>query len=350
MSTSTSSIDEPNDLPSVRPTMHDVASTAGVSLKTVSRVVNNEPRVDEKTRERVRQAIAQLGFRRNDMARNLRQGQTSSTIGLVIEDITNPFYSSIARGLEYIVQKYNYMLILSNSEENPSRERELVNALLQRRVEGLCIVPAGYDHSYLEAELHLGTPIIFLDRPPIHLQTDTILLDNRGGARKAIEHLLSYGHRRIAVVQGDPHVYTGAERIAGYYETLAEHGISCDETLICSNCDDAQRARQATNALMALSDPPTAIFATSNRISISVLRTLHTCSQQLAFVGFDDFDLADMLPVPVTVVAHDPIDMGMKAAELLFARLTGENLPLQQLVIPTHLVIRGSGELPVISL
>jgi LacI family transcriptional regulator len=326
--------------------MQDVANAAGVSLKTVSRVVNDEPRVDEKTRERVHQAIAQLGFRRNDIARSLRRGQTSSTIGLVIEDIANPFYSSMARGLEKVAQEYHHMLIVSNSEENPLRERELVNALLRRRVEGLCIVPAGYDHSYLRTELRLGTPVIFLDRPPIHLQADTIVLDNRGGARKAIEHLLSYGHRRIAVIQGDPRVYSGAERFAGYYETLVEHGIICDETLVYSDCDDAQRAEQATHALMALSDPPTAIFATSNRISIAVLRALHTHFEQPAFVGFDDFDLADMLPLPVTVVAHDPIAMGVKAAEVLFARLAGTKLPLQQLIIPTHLIVRGSGELP----
>ncbi|GCE09596.1 LacI family DNA-binding transcriptional regulator [Dictyobacter aurantiacus] len=346
MSTPVSSIHESNDPPAARPTMQDVAHAAGVSLKTVSRVVNNEPRVDEKTRERVHQAIAQLGFRRNDIARSLRQKQTSSTIGLIIEDIANPFYSSIARGLEKVAQQYNYMLIISNSEENALRERELVNALLSRRVEGLCIVPAGTDHSYLAAELRRGTPFIFLDRPPLQLQTDTIVLDNRGGSRQAIRHLLAYGHRRIAVIQGDPRVYTGAERIAGYYETLAEHGIPCDESLIYSNCDEAQLAHQATHALMSLPQPPSAIFSTSNRISIAVLRALRSYTQQPAFIGFDDFDLADMLPTPITVVAHDPAAMGTRAAEILFARLAGSTVPFQQTIIPTRLIARGSGELP----
>ena len=334
MSTPTTSVDEPNDPPSARPTMQNVANAAGVSLKTVSRVVNNEPRVDEETRVRVHIAIERLGFRRNDIARSLRRSQTSSTIGLIIEDIANPFYSNIARGLEKVAQNYNYMVIISTSEENPSRERELVNALLQRRVEGLCIVPAGQDHSYLSAEQRLGTPVIFLDRPPIHLQADTIVLDNRGGARQATEHLLSYGHHRIAMIQGDPLVYTGAERLAGYYEAFAAYGIACDKELLCSGCDDPLHAEQMTHTLMAMLNPPTAIFAASNRISIAVLRTLWKYSQQPAFVGFDDFDLADMLPLPVTVVAHDPTDMGVKAAEVLFARLAGENLPLQQLVIP----------------
>lgn len=344
MSTPVSSINESNDPPFARPTMQDVANAAGVSLKTVSRVVNNEPRVDNKTRERVHQAIAQLGFRRNDIARSLRQGQTSSTIGLIIEDIANPFYSSIAWGLERVAQKYNYMLIISNSEENALRERELVNALLSRRVKGLCIVPAGSDHSYLAAELRMGTPFIFLDRPPIHLQTDTIVLDNRGGTRQAINHLLSHGHRRIAVIQGDPRVYTGAERFAGYYETLAEHGIPCDETLIYSNCDDARQAQQATHTLMNLPQPPTAIFSTSNRISIAVLRALRSYTFQPAFVGFDDFDLADILPIPVTVIAHNPAEMGARAAEILFARLAGRDIPFQQTIVPTQLIVRGSGE------
>lgn len=319
---------------------------AGVSLKTVSRVVNNEARVDEKTRARVQHAISQLKFSRNDLARNLRRGQTSLTIGLVIEDITNPFYSSIARGLEKVAQRHGYMLIISNSEENPVRERELVNALLRRRVESLCIVPAGHDHSYLANELRLGLPIIFLDRPPIRLQTDTILLDNRGGAYKAVSHLIAHGHRRIAMIQGDPKVYTGAERFAGYQQALADAQIELDEQLLRFGCDEPELAEAATHALLALPDPPSAIFTSSNRISIAVLRALHRHEQPVALVGFDDFDLAEMLPVPVTVIAHDPIEMGRQAGELLFARLQGDDQPPQHLMIPTALIVRGSGEIP----
>jgi LacI family transcriptional regulator len=338
--------EDASDIARPRPTMQDVARSAGVSLKTVSRVVNNEPRVDEKTKERVNEAIALLAFRRNDLARNLRRGQSSSTVGLVIEDITNPFYSGIARGLEKVAQRYNYMLVISNSEEKPVRERELVNALIRRRVEGLCIVPAGLDHSYLTTELRMGTPVLFLDRPPIRLQTDTIVLDNRGGAYRAIQHLVAYGHRRIAMIQGDPQVYTGAERFRGYCEALKDHGILYDPDLLRLGCDDAVQAAAATHALLALADPPTAIFTASNRISIAVLRALRAYSQRLAFVGFDDFELAEMLPLPVTVVAHDPIAMGCQAAELLFARLNGDNRPPQNLVFPTGLIARGSGEVP----
>lgn len=331
-----------------RPTMQDVAEAAGVSLKTVSRVVNNEPRVDEKTKARVHKAIADLGFYRNDIARSLRRGQSSRTIGLVIEDIANPFYSNMARGIEKVMQYYHYMVITSNSEENALRERELVTMLLRRRVEGLLIVPAGHDHSYLTPELRLGLPIIFLDRPPLNLHTDTIVLDNRGGARKAVAHLITHGHTRIGMVGGNPHVYTGSERLAGYCEALAAAGIALDEALLGFDSDEPARAEATTEALLALPDPPTALFTTSNRISVAVLRALHHSgyAQRLALVGFDDFELADMLPTPITVVAHDASEMGRQGAELLFARLKDDERPPQSLMIPTELIIRGSGELP----
>ena len=329
----------------LRPTMQDVAEAAGVSLKTVSRVVNDEPRVGEDTKERVNKAILALGFRRNDIARSLRRGQSSATIGLVIEDIANPFYSSIAHGVEEIARQHGYMVIISNSEENPIRERELVNALFRRRVDGLLIVPAGRDHSYMLPEIRLGTPAIFLDRPSVHLPADTIMLDNRGGACCAIEHLLAYGHRRIGLLCGNPYVHTGAQRIEGYREALHAQGIAFDEELLRFGCDDTRKAQEGTHALLALKNPPTALFTTNNRISVSVLRALQQRTERIAFVGFDDLELAEMLSTPVTVVAHDATEMGRQAAQLLLARLAGDDSPLQQLIIPTELIIRGSGEI-----
>ncbi|GHO93917.1 LacI family transcriptional regulator [Reticulibacter mediterranei] len=334
------------DAGKMRPTMQNVAKAAGVSLKTVSRVVNNEPNVGEDTREKVSKVIEELGFRRNDLARNLRQGQISTTIGLIIEDIANPFYSNIAHGVEKVAQRYHYMVIICNSEENAQREQELSNALFRRRVAGLLMVPASHDHSYLLPEARLGTPIIFLDRPPDHLDTDTILLDNRGGARKGIEHLIAHGHRRIGVIGGDPLVHSGAERLAGYREALADRSIPYDEALLRSNRDEPLRAQEAVHELLMLADPPTALFTTNNRISIAVIRALYGMKRQIALVGFDDFELAELLPVPITVIAHDAAALGEQAAELLFARLHGDDLPPQHLVIPTELVVRGSGELP----
>lgn len=329
-----------------RPTMLDVARAAGVSLKTVSRVVNNEPRVNEETRERVNHAVQSLGYRHNDIARSLRQGQIASTLGLVIEDLVNPFYSHLARGVEQVALQYDFMVILCNSEEKPLRERELVNALLRRRVAGLLIVPAGHDHSYLKDEQSMGTPIVFLDRPPINLDVDTILLDSHSGTREAVRHLLQHGHRRIGLICGDPGVHTGAGRVAGYLEAFNEWGVPIDESLLRFGCDDPAKAEAAVHGLLTLASPPTAIFSTSNRISIAVLRALRGYTRQIAFIGFDDFDLAEMLPTPITVIKHDPAEMGRKGAELLFARLNGDERPPQHVLLPTELLVRGSGEIP----
>jgi LacI family transcriptional regulator len=329
-----------------RPTMLDVARAAGVSLKTVSRVVNNEAYVNESTRLRVNRAIDALGFRRNDLAHSLRRSQISSTIGLVIEDIANPFYSMIARGVEEVAQQRHHMVIVSSNEKSAARERELVSALLRRRVAGLLIVPAGSDHSYLVSELHLGTPTVFLDRPPQAIDTDMILLDNRGGARKGVEHLLTQGHRRIGFVGGDPLVYTGAERLLGYKEALAAWHIPFDEVLLRMGRHDVIQAEAATMELLSLPDPPTAIFADNNRMSVGVLRAVHRGNVSLSLVGFDDIELADLLSIPITVVAHEAIEMGRQAAHLLFSRLEDTQRPPQRLVMPTHLIVRGSGVMP----
>lgn len=329
-----------------RPTMQDVARQANVSLKTVSRVVNKEPGVTKETRVRVEKTIRTLGFRRNDIARSLRQGQTSLTIGLVIEDISNPFYSHVARGVAEVTQEHHHMVMMSNSEENGLREREMVNAMLSHRVSGLLIVPAGNDHSYLLDEINLGTPVIFLDRPARNLDADAVLLDNYAGGYNATEHLLRYGHRRIGLVCGDPSVHSGSGRITGYRDALAKWGIELDESLLCFGCDEPSVAEEAVQKLLASPHPPTALFTTNNRIGIAALRALRTTTRHVAFICFDDFELADMLPAPVTVVAHDPIEMGRQAARLLFARLQGDDRPSQRILLPTTLIPRGSGELP----
>jgi LacI family transcriptional regulator, galactose operon repressor len=324
--------------------MKDVAQAAGVSLKTVSRVVNAEPGVGVGTAERVTDAIGQLGFRRNDVARSLRQAHSSATLGLVIEDLANPFYSTIARAVEDVARGQGYVVITSSSEESPERERELVATFLSRQVEGLLLVPAARDHGYLRPELAMGTQVVFLDRPPGGLDADTVLIDNAGGAQSAVEHLLARGHRRIGVVGDPPPVYTIAERVSGYCAALEAWGVEIDEALLRLDAHDVAHAEASARELLALSDPPTALFATNNRASVGALRALSSAGTRVALVGFDDFELAEMLAMPVTVVRHDPADMGRRAAELLFARLTGDERPPQRVVLDTELVLRGSGE------
>lgn len=324
--------------------MVDVARMAGVSLKTVSRVINHEPGVRPETGARVRDAVEVLGYRANDIARNLRRGRASASIGLTIEDVRNPFYSGIAKAVEEVARRHGHLVIIANSDEDPAAERAAVGTLLERRVGGLLIVPAGRDHAYLKEEVRLGTPMVFIDRPADSIEADEVLLDNGGGARQATEHLLAHGHRRIGLVGDPPTIHTIAERLAGYQASLEAAGIPVDGSLIRAGAHDVGHAEAAARELLAMDAPPTAIFATNNRACIGVLRSLRATGARVALVGFDDFELADLLEV--TVVRHDPHELGRRAAELLFARLADDEGPHQRIVLPTELVARGSGEVP----
>jgi LacI family transcriptional regulator len=327
-----------------RPTMSDVARAAGVSLKTVSRVVNREPGVRPDTSDRVRLAIEELGFRRNEAARVLRQGHVSRTLGLVIEDMANPFYFGIMRGVEEAARGLGLLVIAASSDESGERERELTLALCERRVDGLILVPAADDHAYLLPEMRLGVPIVFLDRPPQGIDADTVLVDNVGGADAATSHLLEQGHRRVAMVGDTPTLYTSVQRLRGYRNALERHGLPFDERLVRLGRHDVRDAEGAAKELLALPDPPTAIFAGNNRSTIGVLRA-SAANGRTALVGFDDFELAELLPVPVTVVATDSVELGRRAAQLLLERLAGRNGRPKTVVLPTTLVQRGSGEI-----
>jgi len=322
--------------------MPDVARAAGVSLKTVSRVINNEPHVSPKTEAQVREVVARLGFRRNHIARSLRSSQTSASIGLVIGDLANPFFSTIARAAEIVAEPRHFMLVAGSSDEDPERERELVSSLCQRRVDGLLIVPAGKDHEYLVPELEMGTPMVFLDRPPVGIKVDSVVLDNRRGARRGVEHLLARGHRRVAMVSDSSSIFTMAERLRGYRAALVAAGIEEDASIVRIGPHRPEEAEAAAHELLDLPDPPTAFFAGNNRATVGIIRALWERGQEVDVVGVDDFELADMLPLPFVVVSHDPAEMGRVATELLFRRLDGDNTPPQKIVLPTELVARGS--------
>src|SRR3954447_24127799 len=251
-------VSDSSELIAGRPTMSDVARAAGVSLKTVSRVVNDEAGVRGATATRVQEAIAALGFGRNDAARALRSGQVSRTLGLVIEDIANPFYSGIMRGVEQVAREHGLLLIAGSSDETPERERELVLALCERRVDGLILVPASSDHTYLLPEMRLGVHAVFLDRPPSGIEADTVLLDNEGGADAATTHLLAGGHRRVAMLGDTPTLFTAAARLAGYRRALERHGIAFDERLVRMGLHTVDDASAAASELLAAADPPTA--------------------------------------------------------------------------------------------
>jgi len=322
-----------------RPTMTDVAHHAGVSLKTVSRVVNGEP-VRPETAAAVREAIHALGFRRNEAARTLRSRQRSRMVGLVIKDLANPFYSAIARGVEEVMRRRDELVIAGSSDEEPEVERELTLLLCERRVDGLLIVPTGEAHRYLLPELDVGMHVVFIDRPPGDIEADLVLLDNVGGAHSAVDHLVERGHRRIAMVGDDMAIYTARERWRGFCDALAAAGCEVDEALVRVGVHDSATAERVVRELLAVADPPTGIFAGNNRIATGAVRALADTGAQAELVAFDDLELADLLSVPVSTIAYDPADLGRRAAELLCRRLDGDAAPPRRLVLPTRLVDR----------
>lgn len=323
-----------------RPTMSDVARAAGVSLKTVSRVVNGEA-VRPETVARVEEAIGRLGFRRNEAARTLRSRQRSRMLGLVIKDLSNPFYSAIARGVEDVTRRRGELLITGSSDEDPERERTLALLLCERRVDGLLIVPAGEEHRYLLPELELGMNVVFIDRPPGDIAADIVLLDNAGGARSAVRCLVERGHRRIAMVGDHMSIFTARERWRGFCDGLADAGCPVDHALVRVGVHDAATAEAVVHELLGLAEPPTAIFGGNNRIATGAVRALAATASGVDLVSFDDLELADLLSIPVSAVSYDPADLGRRAAELLCRRLDGDSSPPQRVVLPTVLIDRG---------
>ncbi|WP_253773553.1 LacI family DNA-binding transcriptional regulator [Goodfellowiella coeruleoviolacea] len=326
--------------------MGDVARLAGVSIKTVSRVVNDEPGVHPATAARVVACIEQLGFRRHLGARDLRRGSSSKTIGLVLEDVANPFSSVLTRAVEEAARARGWHVLTGSSDAQPSRERELAVEFCARRVDGLLVVPAGGQHGYLAAEMRTGTPVVFLDRPAGDVVADTVLVDNAGGTAAAVRHLHAHGHRRIAFLGDAPQIFTAAERLRGFREGCARAGLGWDDELVVMGPHDAPGAARALARVCGGERPATAVIAGNNRITVHVLRALAGAAARPALVGFDDFELADLVDPPVTVLAHDTAAMGRAAMELLFARLDGDSGPPRRVVLPVRLVPRGSGELP----
>jgi LacI family transcriptional regulator len=329
-------------------TMRDVAAVAGVSLKTVSRVVNREAGVSEDLEERVIDAVQLLGYRHNLAASSLRRtdGKTS-TIGLLLEDVANPYFSTLHRAVENVARRHGSLTFAASSDADPQRERELLHALASRKVDGLIAVPAGQDHAGLLHEHRLGTPVVFVDRPDLSGVADSVTVDNRAGADSAVRHLLAHGHRRIAYLGDRREIWTADQRYLGYREALLANGLSLLPELVQHDILNTAEAEAAATRMLALDEPPSAFFAAQNLVTIGTLRALQAAqlSRTVAVVGFDDFTLANLLQPGITVVSQDVNRIGSKAAELLFGRIEGSADPPQHIITSPTLIPRGSGEI-----
>ena len=328
--------------------MRQVAALAKVSIKTVSRVVNRERGVSPRLAKRVLAATERLSYRHNLTASSLRRSDgRSATIGVVLEDVANPFSSALHRSIEDVAVRRDVLVLAGSSDEDGERERKLVSAFASRRVDGLVIQPSGHDHSYLQAERNVGTAIVFVDRPPAMFDADTVLTDNAAGVRRGVRHLVAHGHRRIGYLGDMRTIDTAAERYKGYLDELAEQGIEVDEGIVRLDLRGIAKAEAAAAELLAGPQPPTALFTGQNLITIGAFRTLRTLGlhQRIALIGFDDILLADLLEPGITVIAQDSAAIGRTAAEILFRRLDGDESPYEAQVVWTRMITRGSGEI-----
>lgn len=320
--------------------MKEVAREAEVGVGTVSRVLNDHPNVSEASRRRVLEAVASLGYRRNPAAGALRRGAAVS-VGLLVEDVADPFFSQLNRAVEDEVLRRDWTLLTVSSARDPDRARRNVESLRSRGVDGLILtLPDEGDESWLLSQSESGVPLVFVDRPPRALLADTVLSDNRGGARLAVEHLLRRGHRRIACVSDRAGLHTARERIGGYRDALETNGIPFDADYVHADAGDRSGVAPALAAMRALAEPPTAVFAANNLMTVAVLRAQRAAGERLEVVGFDDLDLADLLDPPLTVVAQDPDAMGAAAARMLVERIEGESGPARSRLLLPRLIVR----------
>jgi LacI family transcriptional regulator len=339
----------PDEADRRRPTMRDVAALAGVSLKTVSRVVNGEPGVSGELAGRVLRAIDELDFRPNVGASSLRRtdGRTA-TVGLLLEDVSNPYSSALQRAVEDVAIPRGVMVFSASLDEDPARERELARAFSTRRADGLLLVPAGEDQSYLASELRAGTAIVCVDRAAGGLPVDSVLTTNATGSEEGVRHLIEAGHRRIGFLSDRMAISTARQRYDGYTDALRTAGLELDPAVVVHDLSDPALADGAATVLLTRPDPPTALFTAQNLVTIGAIRALRRLGLErtVALVGFDDFPLADLLTPGITVVAQDPTAIGRTAATLLFNRIAGDTSPPATHLVPTTLIRRGSGEIP----
>jgi LacI family transcriptional regulator len=311
------------------PTVTEVARLAGVSPMTVSRTFAGGTHVRAELQARVLEAARTLGYHRNENARSIRPGQASGLIGVAITNLANPYYGEFALGVEEVAARSGRRILLGNSDEDPARERQLVEDFVGRQVEGLVVVPSGTASS-LGHEVLGRVPVVFASRLVEDRSADAVLVDDVGGAFRGTVSAIDAGHRRIGYLGNEQSVFTGRRRFEGFVRAHEEHGLAVDPALVRRRQQDVTAAADALDALLDLPEPPTAVFCANNRNAIGALTAIGrrlqagTDAHDLpSIVSFDRFELAGLMPVPVTIVDHDPRALGAAAAQLLLDRLDG---------------------------
>lgn len=323
------------------PTMNDVAREARVGLKTVSRFVNGQTNIAPELSDRIAAAIVSIGYRRNLAAASIRPGWTSKTIGLIISDLANPYYSTLTREIERHARDRGYLLISASSDEDGAQHDRLIDRLMEQRIYALIVVPprdAARDWTAVPPPI---PPLVFLDRPIDFAPADVILADNEGGAHNAVAELIRHGARKIAFVGDALSIYTMSERYAGYLRALGEARITVDPAIVSTAAHGSDEASTAVTRLMG-DGSIDAVFAANNRASIGSIEAFRAVGARIPLIGFDDFEAAKLITPAVSIVSQDVQEMGRLAAQLVLDRLAGEVFEPSLHILPTTLQLRGS--------
>jgi len=327
------------------PTVLDVAKRAGVAPITVSRVINNSGYISQMTRERVEAAVKELGYVPNTLARGLRSKRTR-TLALVVTDITNPYFTLMARGVEDVAGDANYTVVYCNTDESETKEEKYANILAQRQVDGVLLVPACGNVKTIKFLLSNDINVVALDRRVSEVEIDSVRSDSEDGAYRLVKLLIELGHKRIAVITGPKDVSTSVDRVTGYQRALAETGLNENE-LVYYGAFNQESGYEFTKQAMMYSPKPTAILGANNFIMIGVIKALRDLKMDVpgdvSVVGFDDLPESMLLSPFLTVAAQPAYEMGRMATELLLKRVSGElSDGYHKLVLPTEIIERGS--------
>lgn len=329
---------------SKRITIKDIARLSGVSVATVSLVLNNRKGVSKETRFRVQAIAEKLNYTPSALARGLVT-QKTKTIGLIVSDITDPFYAELVKGVEDSAFNMGYSLILCNSDNQANKERLYINLLIEQHVAGLILVPVVNDTRNLEVAIKTNTPIVLADRKLQSNRFSSVTCDNFGGASKAVEHLVQLGHKRIGCVASfDLSFSTCSERVAAYKKKLNDMSLPVDESLIVLSNGKISGGIQSATKLLALSRPPTAIFAISDIVAFGVIEAVLDAGlripDDISVVGFDNIHYSEFFRVPLTTVDQPKYEMGEKVFSVLLKKIF--NNVDEQVVMDTKLIIRES--------
>lgn len=331
---------------SARNTIKDVARVAGVSPATVARVVGNYGHVSGSTKLKVEKVVKELRYEPDAIARSMIKKMTN-TIGLSISDVSNPFFTTLIRGVEDVANQNGYNLILCNSDEDPEKEIKYLQLLLSKRIDGLILAPTGGGGQRLKSLLSSGIPVVFVDRRIESVKADAVFIDNVAGAFIATEHLILSGYKRIAIISGKQTVMTGRDRLKGYLNAMQSYSLEIDQSFIKTGDFKLEGGRRAVQELMKLKKPPTAIFASNNLMTLGALLGLKEIGKKvpddIAIVGFDDMDWAPLLDPPLTTIYQPAYTLGSTAAQILMQAIKEHGRrELQEVILKPKLIIRES--------